>query len=76
MSVNLSGRVRIGATEDLGAAIFSSVGLFVSSGFVFGPELTSDYAVPHLSMTGRGRRSISMRSIPPVGWQAARPALS
>jgi DNA-binding transcriptional LysR family regulator len=48
MSVNLSGRVRISATEGLRAAVFSSIGLAISSGFAFGPELTSGQVVSAL----------------------------
>lgn len=48
MSVNLSGRVRISATEGLRAAVFSSIGLAISSGFAFGPELISGQVVSAL----------------------------
>ncbi|HVJ40184.1 MAG TPA: LysR family transcriptional regulator [Dongiaceae bacterium] len=58
MSVNLAGRVRISATEGLRAAIFSSIGLSISSGFAFGPELASgevttaldDWSLPSFSL--------------------------
>jgi DNA-binding transcriptional LysR family regulator len=48
MSVNLSGRVRISATEGLRAAVFSGIGLAISSGFAFGPELQSGQVVTAL----------------------------
>jgi len=41
MSVALSGRVRISATDGLRAAVFAGIGLSIASGFAFGPELKS-----------------------------------
>jgi DNA-binding transcriptional LysR family regulator len=45
VSINLSGRLRISATDGQRAAVFAEIGLSVASGFAFGPELTSGKVV-------------------------------
>jgi DNA-binding transcriptional LysR family regulator len=45
ISVNLSGRLRISATDGLRAAVFADIGLAVASGFAFEPELKSGEVV-------------------------------
>jgi DNA-binding transcriptional LysR family regulator len=59
ISVSISGRVRVSATEGLRAAVFAGVGLAIASGFAFGPELKSgdvvsaldDWTLPQISLS-------------------------
>jgi DNA-binding transcriptional LysR family regulator len=58
-SVDLSGRVRVSATEGLRAAIFAGIGLTVASEFAFSPELRTgevvtalvDWVLPPISLS-------------------------
>jgi DNA-binding transcriptional LysR family regulator len=58
-SVDLSGRVRVSATEGLRAAIFAGIGLTVASEFAFSPELKTgevvtalvDWVLPPISLS-------------------------
>lgn len=45
ISVALSGRVRVSATDGMRAAVFAGIGLTVASGFAFEPELKSGEVV-------------------------------